>query len=107
MANFAQMMQKAQAFKQKMQELQDKASDIIVEGSAGQGLVTCRMTGKHELKALKVAPSLIKAEEAEIMEDMIVTAVNDALTNALKRMEEESAKLMKDLGLPTNMGLPF
>lgn len=107
MANIVQMMQKAQQFKQKMQDLQDRARDIVVEGQAGQGLVTCRMTGKHELKSLKVDPSLVKADEADVMEDMIVAAVNDALATAMKRMEEETAKLMKDLGLPPNMELPF
>lgn len=107
MTNFVQMMQKAKVFKEKMQDLQDRAAELEVEGSAGQGIVTCRMTGKHELKALKVTPTLINPQEAEVMEDMIIAAVNDARAKAQKRMEDESAKLMKEMGLPPNMELPF
>jgi DNA-binding YbaB/EbfC family protein len=107
MTNFAQMMQKAQKFKQKMQELQDRAQQMEVQGEAGQGLVTCRMTGKHELKGLKVDPSLIKPGEADVMEDLIVAAVNDARARAEKVMTDETGKLMKEMGLPPGMDLPF
>ena len=93
MTNFAQMMQKAQKFKQKMQDLQDRAHLMEVTGEAGQGLVTCRMTAKHELKALKVSPSIIKPEEADVMEDLIMAAVNDARNRAEKAMQDETTML--------------
>ena len=107
MTNFAQMMQKATKFKQKMQELQDRAHQMEVQGEAGQGLVRCRMTGKHELKAIKIDPSVIKAEEAEVMEDLIIAAVNDARARAEKMMGDETGKLMQEMGLPPNLDLPF
>jgi DNA-binding YbaB/EbfC family protein len=107
MTNFAQMMQKAQKFKQKMQELQDRAHQVEVQGEAGQGLVRCSMTGKHELKSIKIDPSVIKPGEADVMEDLIVAAVNDALARAQKVMTDETGKLMQEMGLPPNMDLPF
>jgi nucleoid-associated protein EbfC len=107
MTNFAQMMQKAQKFKQKMQDLQDRAQQMEVQGEAGQGMVTCRMTAKHELKALKVDRSLIKADDAEVMEDLIIAAVNDARARAEKMMADETGRLMQEMGLPPNMDLPF
>lgn len=107
MTNFAQMMQKAQKFKQKMQDLQDKAREMEVQGEAGQGLVRCRMTGKHELKSIKIDPSIIKAEEADVMEDLVMAAVNDARARVEKMMTDETGKLMQEMGLPPNMDLPF
>jgi len=65
------------------------------------------MTGRHELKALKIDPSLVKSGEVDILEDLIVAAVNDARAKAEKVMTEQTQKLMSDMGLPPNMELPF
>lgn len=107
MANFAQMMQKAGKFKQEMEKMQQRVNAMDIPGTAGNGLVTCVVSGKHELKKLKVDPSLIKADEADVMEDMIIAAINDARSKAEKVMADETSKLMADMGLPANMGLPF
>lgn len=107
MANMMQMMQKANQFKSKMQALQERVNATDVPGSAGNNLVTCVVNGKFELKKLKVDPSIIKADDAEMMEDLIIAAVNDARAKAEKLMSDETAKLMSDLGLPPGLGLPF
>lgn len=107
MANMMQMMAKAQQFKGKMQELQQRVQDTDIDGSAGNGLVKCRVNGKFELKMLKIDSSIIKADDAEMMEDLVIAAVNDARARAEKLMSDETAKLMKDMGLPPNLGLPF
>lgn len=107
MANFAQMMQKAQKFKQEMQNLQERVQNMELTGTAGNGLVTCTVTGRHELKALKLDPSIIRADEADVMEDLIIAAVNDARRKAEQVMAEETEKLMTGMGLPKNMELPF
>ena len=107
MANFAQMMQKAGKFKQEMEKMQQRVNAMDIPGAAGNGLVTCVVSGKHELKKLKVDPSLIKADEADVMEDMIIAAINDARNKAEKVMADETSKLMAEMGLPANMGLPF
>jgi nucleoid-associated protein EbfC len=106
MANIMQMMQKASQMKQKMQDMQARVQDMDVTGEAGSGLVKCVANGKFELKSLKVDPSLINPAEAEVMEDMIVAAVNDARKKAEKLLSDETAKIMNELGLPAG-ALPF
>ncbi|MBW7911964.1 MAG: YbaB/EbfC family nucleoid-associated protein [Alphaproteobacteria bacterium] len=107
MANMMQMMQKAQKFKQQMEAMQQRVQAMELDGAAGGGLVTCKVTGKFELRGIKIDPSLIKAEEADVLEDLIVAAVNDARLKAEKTMADETEKLMRDMGLPPGMGLPF
>jgi hypothetical protein len=107
MANIVQMMQKASQMKQKMQEMQAKAEQMELVGEAGSGLVKCRVNGRYEIKSLKVDPSLINPKEAEVMEDMIVAALNDARRKAEKMMGDETQKIMNDLGLPKGLDLPF
>jgi len=107
MTNIIQMMQKAKKFKQEMQDLQTRVQNMELTGEAGKGLVTCRMNGRHEVRSIKINPSVIKAEEADILEDLIVAAVNDARAKAEKVMTDETQKLMSDMGLPPNMELPF
>lgn len=107
MANMVQMMQKASKMKQLMQEMQARVQKMEIPGEAGRGLVKCSVTGRFELKSLKIDPSLIKAEEADVMEDMIIAAVNDARNKAEKVMAEETQKIMNDMGLPPGLDLPF
>lgn len=107
MANIMQIMQKAQKFKSSMQEMQERVRATDIDGASGGGLVKCVINGGFELKTLKVDPSLINPQEAEVMEDLIVAAVNDARAKAEKMMTDETQKLMKDMGLPPGLDLPF
>jgi nucleoid-associated protein EbfC len=107
MTNIVQMMQKASKMKQLMQEMQARVQKMEIPGEAGGGLVRCKVTGRFELKSLKIDPSLIKAEESDVMEDMIIAAVNDARNKAEKVMAEETQKIMNDMGLPPGLDLPF
>lgn len=107
MANIVQMMQKASQMKKKMQEMQARTEQMELTGEAGNGLVKCRVNGRCEIKSLKVDPSLIKPQEAEVMEDMIIAAMNDARRKAEKLMGDETQKIMTDLGLPPGLDLPF
>ena len=92
------MMKQARELQGKMERLQQEVAALEVEGSAGGGLVTVTMTGKSEMKRVHIDPSLLKPEEAEIVEDLIVAAVNDARAKA----EAKLADRMRDLtgGLP-------
>ncbi len=107
MVNIVQMMQKASQMKQKMQEMQERVRDTELEGKAGGHLVVCRLNGRFELKALTIDPSLLVPSEREVLEDMVIAAVNDARNQAEKLMEEETRKIMTGLGLPPGMDLPF
>ena len=107
MANMIQMMQKASQMKQKMKEMQARVEQLEVTGEAGGGLVRCCVSGRFELRTLRIDPSVIRPQEAAVMEDMIVAAVNDARRKAEKLMGDETRKILTDLGLPPNLDLPF
>lgn len=105
MADFLGMMKKAAELQSKMKALQDELETVEVEGVSGGGLVTVRMTAKGEVKGVKIDPSLIKADEAEILEDLIVTAHNDARRKAEAAMQDKMKALTGGLGLPPGLGL--
>ncbi|MEZ0259537.1 MAG: YbaB/EbfC family nucleoid-associated protein [Alphaproteobacteria bacterium] len=107
MTNFAQMMQKAQKFKQQMQEMQARVQATEIAGETAGGLVSCVMSGKYTLKSIKLDPAVVKADEKDVLEDLIVAAVNDARNKAEKLMADETTKLMKDMGLPPGLDLPI
>ena len=105
MADFLGMMKQAAQLQSKMKALQDELDTVEVEGLSGGGLVNVRMTAKGEVKAVKIDPSLIKADEAEILEDLLVTALNDARRKAEAAMQEKMQALTGGLGLPPGLGL--
>jgi len=107
MVDFMGMMKKAEELQRKMAELQDEAGRATVEGHAGGGLVTVTMSGKGELKSLKVDPSLFKEDDVEVLEDLIITAHNDAKGKAEQMMQQKMAELSQGLPLPPGMKLPF
>ena len=107
MANFMQMMQKAQQVKQKMQDMQERAEAMEVIGEAGGGAVTCRMNGKFAVNKLTIAPTALAGGDAEMLEDLILVALNDARGKAEAQVKEETDRIMKEMGLPPGLGLPF
>ena len=105
MADFLGMMKQAAQLQSKMQAMQDELGQLEVEGISGGGLVSVRMTAKMEVKAVKIDPSLIKPDEGEILEDLLVTALGDARRKAEAAMQEKMAGLTGGLGLPPGLGL--
>jgi len=103
MPDFLGMMKQAAQLQSKMQAMQDELGHVEVEGLAGGGLVSVRMTAKMEVKAVKIDPSLMKPEECQIVEDLIVTACNDARRKAEAAMQEKMQSLAGGLGLPPGM----
>ena len=105
MADFLGMMKQAAQLQSKMQAMQEELGQVEVEGVSGGGLVTVRMSAKMEVKTIKVDPSLLKADECEILEDLLVTALGDARRKAEAAMQEKMASLTGGLGLPPGLGL--
>ncbi|MDR4308053.1 YbaB/EbfC family nucleoid-associated protein [Chelatococcus sambhunathii] len=101
------MMAKAKELQQKMQDAQAELDQVVVEGSSGGGLVTVMLTAKGELKGLKIDPSLMKPDEAEIVEDLIVAAHAEARGKAEAVMQEKMSGLTAGLPIPPGMKLPF
>jgi len=107
MADFLNMMKKAQEMQAKMQQMQAELGNLVVEGQSGGGLVKVSLSGKGELKGLKIDPSLIKADEAEILEDLIIAAHADAKGKAETEMNSRMQEVTAGLPLPPGMKFPF
>tara|TARA_B100000959_G_C14629691_1_gene479730 strand:- start:257 stop:580 length:324 start_codon:yes stop_codon:yes gene_type:complete len=107
MNNFNDMMKKAQEMQKKMQEMQDSLSSLEVVGESGGGMVKIIMNCKNEVKKIDIDPSIIKNDEKEIMEDLLMAALNNAKSKAEEKSKEEMAKLTGGLGLPPGMKMPF
>ena len=107
MVNFGNMMKQAQQLQKKMAEAQDKLNEIEVEGTSGGGLVKIIATAKGSFKKISIDNSLIKTDEKEILEDLIVAAINDAKQKGETAAQEEMKSLTGGLPLPPGMKLPF
>ena len=99
------MMKQVKVMQEKMQQLQDELASMEVEGRAGAGLVTATLSGKGDVKAIKIDASLMKPEETEILEDLIVTAINDAKGKSEAAMQSKMGELTGGLPLPPGMKL--
>jgi nucleoid-associated protein EbfC len=107
MKNIGQMLKQAQEMQGRMNEMQERLAQAEVSGSSGAGLVQVTVTGKGEVKGIKIDKSLMVAEEVEVLEDLLMAAFNDAKTRLDAHVAEEMQKLTGGLKLPPGMKLPF
>jgi DNA-binding YbaB/EbfC family protein len=105
MVDFLGMMKQASQLQTKMQELQAELETVTVDGTAGAGVVTVTLNAKGDMKGVKIDASLMKPEEAEILEDLLVTAHADARRKAEAVMQERMKALTGGLPLPPGMKL--
>ena len=94
------MMKQVQQLQSEMLEAQEKLKDEIVEASAGGGMVKVKMTGDLELRELKIDPEAIDPEDAEVLEDMVTAAINEALRSAQELAQSKLGGATGGLGLP-------
>jgi len=99
------MMSKVKEMQSKMEQLQAELETTEVDGASGGGLVTVRLTAKGTLKAIHIDPSLLKEDEAEILEDLIVAAHADARAKGERLIQEKSSALTAGLPIPPGMKL--
>ena len=107
MVNLGNMMKQAQQLQKQMADAQDKLKEIEVEGTSGGGLIKVVATAKGEFKRIFVDESLLKSDEKEILEDLIIAAINDAKQKGEIVAQEEMKSLTGGLPLPPGMKLPF
>ena len=107
LGDMAKMMKAAQEMQGKMAQLQEDMERITVEGQSGAGLVRATATAKGELTGLSIDPSIFRAEDRDVVEDLILAAVKDAQAKAAERAAAEMARLTEGLGLPPGMKFPF
>jgi len=105
MADFLGMMKKAAELQSKLQEMQAELDTILVDGSAGGDMVGVTLTAKGELKSVRIDPSLLKPEEKEIVEDLLIAAHADARRQAETVLQEKMKGLTGGLPIPPGLKL--
>lgn len=105
MKNLTDMMKQARQLQSKLAEAQEELEKLEVEGVSGGGMVRVTLTGKGTMAGIKIDPSLLKAEEGEILEDLIVAAHNDAKVKAEAATAEKMKSLTGGLPLPPGFNL--
>ena len=105
MPNMGQIMKQAQQIQSKMAKLQEDLGDRTVESSSGGGMVTVVANGKQEIISIAIDREVIDPDESEMLQDLIMAAVNDALSRARDMVNEEMGKLTKGMNIPGMPGL--
>ncbi len=107
MNNMSQIMKQAKAMQEKMAEMQKKIEQTEVEGASGGGAVKVLINGKHEVKKINIDKSLIDPNESEVLEDLIIAALNDANKKIVENTNNQLGSISSGMGLPPGMKLPF
>jgi nucleoid-associated protein EbfC len=90
---------------ERMQTMQAELADMEIEGQSGGGLVKVTLNGKGEMRGLKIDPSLLKPDEAEIVEDLIIAAAQDARAKSEQQMQDKMSEVTGGLPLPPGLKL--
>ena len=107
MTNIGNMMKQAKQLQKKMSEAQEKLKSIEVEGSSGGGVVKVIVNAKGDIKKIDIDKSLLNPNEKEIVEDLVLAAINDAKNRAENVAAEEMKNLTGGISLPPGFKLPF
>jgi DNA-binding YbaB/EbfC family protein len=94
------LMKQAQQMQQKMMKLQEEIAQKTLDASVGGGMVTVTVNGKSEVLRIKIEPQVVDPNDVEMLEDLIVAGVNEALRKAQEMMAEEMSKLTGGLKIP-------
>ncbi len=100
LGNMASLLRQAQEMQGRVQELQEKLGSLRIEGAAGGGMVTVTVSGQQKILACKVESTLLETNDAEVLQDLIVAATNQALDQARATAQEELAKLSGGMDMP-------
>ncbi|MGN6772977.1 MAG: YbaB/EbfC family nucleoid-associated protein [Rhizobiaceae bacterium] len=101
------LMGKAKEMQAKFEAMQQEVASIDATGQAGGGMVSVTLSGKMEMRALKIDPSLFKEDEVEILEDLILAAHNDAKAKVEAVLQQKTREMTAGLPIPPGMKLPF
>ena len=104
MKNLADIMKQATQMQSRMADMQKKLESMVVDGQSGGGMVKVKMTGKMLVTSVEIDPSLLKPEEKEIVEDLLVAALADAKGKAETMMAEEMKTVTGGMPLPPGFG---
>jgi hypothetical protein len=96
-------MKQAQQMQERVKKLQEEAGSKTVEASAGGGMVTVVANGRQEVLSIKIDPSVVDPKDIEMLQDLILAAINEALRKSQELMKEEMARLTAGMGLPPGL----
>ncbi len=105
MPNMGQIMKQAQQFQAKMAKIQEEMGDKTIEASAGGGMVTVVVNGRQEIISIHIDKEVIDPDDREMLQDLIMAAINDGLSRSKTMVNDEMGKLTKGLNLPGLQGL--
>ena len=105
MPDMSQLMKQAQQFQAKMAKMQEEIGKRTVEASAGGGMVNVVANGNQEIVSVRIEREVVDPDDVEMLQDLIMAAVNDALSKAKNMMNEEMGRLTKGLNIPGMPGL--
>ena len=100
MADFMKMLQQAQEMQGRLQQMQQELENKTVTASSGGGMVTVTADGKGQVRSVRIDPAVVKAEDVEMLEDLVIAAVSEAQKKAADMAQEEMQKLTGGLSLP-------
>ena len=100
MGSMGNLMKQAQKAMEQMQAVQQEIASTTIEGSAGGGMVKVQATGAGEVVALEIDPQVVDPEDVEMLQDLVLSAVRDALDRATKMREERMKQVTGGMGLP-------
>ena len=107
MKNLGDMMRKAQEVQTRMAEMQEELGRTELSGSAGGGMVEVTLSGKVEVRRVRIDPSLFQSGDVEVVEDLVMAAFNDAKAKVEAHVAEKMQEITGGLQLPPGMQLPF
>ena len=105
MKGLGNILKQAQKVQEEMAKVQEELAQKKVEATSGGGMVTVEVNGQQEILSIKIDPEVIKSDDKEMLEDLVLAAVNEGMRKAKDLVKEEVAKVAGGLSLPPGMGL--
>ena len=103
MPNMGNLLKTAQKLQERMAKLQEELGERNIEASAGGGMVTVVASGKQDIVSIKIDPEVVDADDVEMLQDLVLAAVNDALSQAKQMVNDEMSKLTGGVSIPGMM----
>lgn len=100
MKNFGNLMKEAQKLQEKMLQMQEQIGQKKVDATAGGGMVTVEVNGKQEIVSIKIDPEVINKDDAQMLEDLVLAACNEALRKSRELVQQELGKLTGGMKIP-------
>ena len=105
--NIGNMMKQAQMMQANLQRAQQEIASLQVTGEAGGGMAKVTMTGKHQVLRVALDPSIVSADDKDMLEDLVAAAVNDAVQKVERATQEKMSSVMGGMNLPPGFKMPF